>query len=147
MALSLFNMVSPKDPYWDHCFSCCTLLLSAILFKICLSKTELGRLQLIQYTLGHVVANIKRHEQITPTLQSLHWLRIQERITYKIVSWWCPRYSKTIISLQSPYHSASSLRQTFQTHHSLPSCSHIQLNYPEPVVQILGSYTDSETFC
>jgi hypothetical protein len=51
-----------------------------------LPKTELGRLQLIQNALGRVVANTKLHDHITPTLQSLHWLKIQERITYKIVS-------------------------------------------------------------
>ena len=46
---------------------------------------ELGRYQLIQYTLGRVIANTKRPDNITPTLHSLHWLKIQERITYKIV--------------------------------------------------------------
>jgi hypothetical protein len=51
-----------------------------------LPKTELGRLQHIQNALGRVVANTKRRDHITPTLQSLHWLKIQERITYKIAS-------------------------------------------------------------
>ena len=32
--LFLFHMVSPRDPYWDHWVSCCTLLLSAILCKL-----------------------------------------------------------------------------------------------------------------
>ena len=34
LALSQFHMVSSRDSYWDHCFSCCTLLLWAIMFKI-----------------------------------------------------------------------------------------------------------------
>ena len=53
---------------------------------LALSKTELSCLQLIQNALGHVVANTKRHEHITPSLQSRHWLKTRERITYKIVA-------------------------------------------------------------
>ena len=32
--LSQFHMVSPRDPYWDHCFSCCTPLICVILFML-----------------------------------------------------------------------------------------------------------------
>jgi hypothetical protein len=51
-----------------------------------LPKVELHRLQHIQNALARVVANKKRRDHITPTLQSLHWLKIQERITYKVAS-------------------------------------------------------------
>ena len=89
-----------------------------------LSKTELGRLQLIENVLGHVVANTKRHEHITHILQSLHWFKIQERITCKTVSVTYDVLGKAIISLQSPYHSASLLHQIFETHHSTVLQSH-----------------------
>ena len=41
-----------------------------------LYKIKLGHLKLIQNALGHVIANNKCHDHITPTLQSLHWLKI-----------------------------------------------------------------------
>ena len=51
-----------------------------------LPKSEINRLQNIQNTLARVVANKRRHDHISPTLESLHWLRIPERIDYKILS-------------------------------------------------------------
>jgi hypothetical protein len=51
-----------------------------------LPKNELNRLQQIQNTLARTVANAKHHDHITPILQSLHWLKIQERIHYKVIS-------------------------------------------------------------
>lgn len=51
-----------------------------------LPKNELNRIQQIQNTLARVVSKSSRHDHITPTLQSLHWLKIQERITFKVAS-------------------------------------------------------------
>ena len=51
-----------------------------------LPKAEINRLQIIQNTLARTVANLKRGDHITPTLQSLHWLKINERISYKLLS-------------------------------------------------------------
>ena len=51
-----------------------------------LPKSQLNRLQNIQNALARVVANKRRHEHISPTLESLHWLKIPERIDYKILS-------------------------------------------------------------
>jgi len=80
-----------------------------------LPKTELGRLQHIQNALGRVVANTKRHDHITPTLQSLHWLKIQERITYKIISVTYdvlatakPSYLSSLLTIQSARSTRSS---------------------------------------
>ena len=49
-------------------------------------KSEINRLQNIQNALARVIANKRRHDHITPTLESLHWLKIPERIDYKILS-------------------------------------------------------------
>ena len=72
-----------------------------------LPKTELNRLQQIQNTLARVVSNSKRHDHITPTLQSLHWLKMSERITFKIASITYsvlhtsqPQYLSRLITLQ-----------------------------------------------
>ena len=85
--------------------------------------TELGRLQLIQNALGRVVANTKRYDHITPTLQSLHWLKSQERITYKIVS-----VAYDVLATAKPSYLSSLL--TIQTAHSTRSSKLITLYRP-----------------
>jgi len=74
-----------------------------------LPKSELNRLQNIQNTLARVVANKRRQEHITPTLKSLHWLRIPERINYKVLSLTYtiletskPAYLSSLLTLQPP---------------------------------------------
>ena len=44
------------------------------------------RLQTIQYTLARAVTKTPKHHHITPVLKSLHWLKVPQRIHYKIVS-------------------------------------------------------------
>ena len=51
-----------------------------------LPSCELDRLQLIQNTLARTVCNTRRFTHITPALKSLHWLKIRERIAYKVIS-------------------------------------------------------------
>src|SRR3989441_11277634 len=56
-------------------------------FKHCLSHTSLHRLQLVQNALARVVVpTVRRSHHISPTLRSLHWLHIPQRITFKIAS-------------------------------------------------------------
>ena len=80
-----------------------------------LPKTELNRLQNIQNALARAVANQRRNEHITPTLQSLHWLKIPERIHYKVLSITYnvlssskPAYLSKLLSLQSARSTRSS---------------------------------------
>ena len=47
---------------------------------------QLARLQLIQNNLARVVCKIPKHHHITPHLRSLHWLKIPQRIHYKLLS-------------------------------------------------------------
>jgi hypothetical protein len=47
---------------------------------------QIDRLQSIQNCLARTVCRTSKFSHITPTLQSLHWLRVKQRIEYKIVS-------------------------------------------------------------
>ena len=48
------------------------------------SKYSLDKLQKIQNMACRVVVNIRKYDSITPHLKNLHWLKINERIEYKI---------------------------------------------------------------
>ena len=51
--------------------------------------TQIKRLQQIQNALAHAVPrtpSTPKHSRITPTLKSLHWLKIEQCIQFKIVS-------------------------------------------------------------
>ena len=50
-----------------------------------LESTQLRRLQLIQNSLARAVTRTPMHHHITPILKSLHWLKIQERIHFKVL--------------------------------------------------------------
>ncbi len=51
-----------------------------------LPSFRLNRLQLIQNAAARAISNRCKYEHITPVLKSLHWLKIRERIQYKIIS-------------------------------------------------------------
>ena len=51
-----------------------------------LPDCEINRLQFIQNSLARAVTQSSRFAHITPVLKSLHWLKIKERILYKIIS-------------------------------------------------------------
>jgi len=72
-----------------------------------LDSTQLKRLQLIQNSLARAVTRTPRHHHITPILKSLHWLKIPERIHYKVLSLTynslqCsqPRYLRELFTIQ-----------------------------------------------
>jgi exonuclease III len=47
---------------------------------------QIDRIQLIQNCLARAVCRTSKFSHITPTLRSLHWLKVRERIEYKILS-------------------------------------------------------------
>src|SRR6218665_2836966 len=53
---------------------------------IAVKSTQIQRLQLIQNSLARAVTRTPRHHHITPVLKSLHWLKIPERIHFKVLS-------------------------------------------------------------
>ena len=57
---------------------------NAILYG--LPKVLLNRLQLVQNRAARIVTVTKKYEHITPSLIDLHWLPVEYRIIYKILS-------------------------------------------------------------
>ena len=48
------------------------------------TTANINKLQRIQNTLARVVTGTRRYDHITPVLADLHWLKIADRITFKI---------------------------------------------------------------
>ncbi len=48
-------------------------------------KFQLMKLQRIQNAAARLVRNVGKFEHITPVLKDLHWLKIEQRIEYKII--------------------------------------------------------------
>ena len=71
-----------------------------------LPKFQITRLQQIQNSLARAVVKAPKSSHITPILQSLHWLKINERIddkllsfTYKVLTTTQPSYLYNLICL------------------------------------------------
>ena len=47
---------------------------------------HITKLQVIQNNMARAVTSKRKFDHITPTLRSLHWLKIKQRIQYKIIS-------------------------------------------------------------
>jgi len=79
-------------PYLDSTTEC-TIATSIVHSKLgyCnslyynLPKSQITRLQLIQNSLARAVVKAPKSCHITPVLRSLHWLKITERIEYKLL--------------------------------------------------------------
>ena len=73
------------------------------------SLTNINKFQRIQNSLARVVTGARRYDHITPVLADLHWLKIQDRITFKIaivtfkaVTTNKPAYLAEFISFHTP---------------------------------------------
>src|SRR5688572_7875440 len=80
-----------------------------------LESTQLKRLQLIQNSLARAVTRTPKHHHITPILKSLHWVKIPERIHFKVLSltynslqYSQPRYLRDLFTIQSTRSTRSS---------------------------------------
>ena len=51
-----------------------------------LPNCQLNRLQQIQNSLARAVVKAPKSTYITPILKSLHWVKVNERIEYKLLS-------------------------------------------------------------
>ena len=49
------------------------------------AQYQLDKLQHIQNMACHVVTNLRKYDHITVSMRNLHWLRIRDRITFKVV--------------------------------------------------------------
>jgi len=84
----------------------------------CLSKKELGRLQIVQNSAARLLTRTNRTAHVTPLLKSLHWLPVASRIKFKILvltfralHGQAPGYMTGLIQ---PYTSVRSLRSSGQ---------------------------------
>ena len=89
-----------------------------------LPATQIARLQRIQNKAARLVTMSRKDEHITPVLQSLHWLPMSQRITFKlmVLVYKClhglaPNY---LCSLLKRYARDSRLRQVHSTILSVP---------------------------
>ena len=49
-----------------------------------ISKGNMNKLQQVQNSAARVVSNTRKYDHITPELKELHWLKIEQRIIFKI---------------------------------------------------------------
>jgi hypothetical protein len=77
--------------------------------KHCLSAGTIEKLQRVQNCAARVITGVRRSDHITPVLNVLHWLRISERIEYKVLllAYKClhnsaPEYLKTLLTVYQP---------------------------------------------
>jgi hypothetical protein len=49
-----------------------------------MTKSNIAKLQRVQNTLARTVLRLRKYDHITPALNDLHWLPIEQRITYKL---------------------------------------------------------------
>ena len=82
------------------------------------SKSNIARLQCVTNTLARVVLHRGKHQHIKPALAELHWLPINERITfkiatltYKIKTTGHPIYLRNLLPDYEPVQELSSRRQ------------------------------------
>lgn len=73
------------------------------------SQCALACLQVVQNDAARLITGIKKRENISPALMSLHWLTVKYNITLKIILYVfkAPQY---IIELISPYYNTWCLR-------------------------------------
>lgn len=91
---------------------------NSLLFN--LPSASLAKLQRVLNTAARMVSRTKRFEPITPVLQDLHWLKIQERIkfkllviTFKALQGQAPAYIKELLVPYIPPRSLRSLNENF----------------------------------
>jgi len=86
-----------------------------------LPQSEIKKLQNIQISLARAVTRTPKSSHITPVLKSLHWLKINERIKYKLLS----LTYKVLTTSQPQYLHDSISVQPCQNTHSSSMVAHL----------------------
>src|SRR6218665_710360 len=80
-----------------------------------IKSSQIKRLQAMQNALSPAVTKTPKHHRMTPVLKSLHWLKIPQRIHYKIASLTYntlqtsePSYIRQLLTIQPPGSTRSS---------------------------------------
>ena len=104
-ALSLTSVQPTSLAHHSYIQSSITATHCTMVFQ----KPQLTHLQHIQNSLAHAVVAAPRFSDPDQILQSLHWLKVQERIEYKVISTTykvlqssSPHYLRDIITIQAP---------------------------------------------
>ena len=92
-----------------------------------MTQTQVQRLQRVQNTAARIVLRKKKFDHATPMLKTLHWLPVESRLDYKVLSlaFECfnqtaPEYLSELVPLHQPQRS---LRSASQCRLQLPSVS------------------------
>ena len=83
-----------------------------------MSDGNFSKLQRIQNTLARVVVRKRKFEHVTPSLKELHWLPIQQRVSFKIAT-----LTYTILHTREPAY-LFELLQRYQPIRTFRSSSH-----------------------
>ncbi len=75
----LRNMLSVSDAFMTSRLDYCNALLGGC------PASSINKLQIVQNAAARVLTRSRKYDHITPILQSLHWLPIKFRISYKIL--------------------------------------------------------------
>lgn len=95
----------------------------------------LSRLQSVLNAAARLVCSKRRHEHITPVLQELHWLRVPERVTFKL----CSFVYRSLDGTAPPYISELIRRSTeFESRRRLRSADTRELIVPSARRKTLG---------
>ena len=113
-----------------------------------LPNYQLNRLQQIQNSL---VCAVVKSSHITPILKSLHWLKVNERIeykllslTYKVLTTSQPNYINNLISVQPPRSTRSSSVVTLSRP---PTISSLKITDRSFTLCITPSVESTDSFC
>ena len=107
--------------------------------------TQIKRLQHIQNELACAVTRTPKHFHISPVLKSLHWLKVEQRIQYKIITHNLlhitePKYLHKLINIKPPSRTRSS------DHLSFPSTSFHQAQVCRSIIpQLLSPLMELST--
>ena len=92
-----------------------------------LPKSKIKRLQKVMKCAARLIFRISKHEHITPYLEKLHWLPVEDRITFKVltITHRCvfktgPVYLNSLVSLYKPSRDLSSLNTNVLEKPKLP---------------------------
>ena len=98
-----------------------------------LPASQLHRFQIIQNALARALSRTPLHFPISPVLHSLHWLKIEQRIQYKIIS-----------MTQNLLHSATHfyLYRLLNTQPTRPTCSSNCLSLVHPKLTFRLKFSD-----
>ena len=82
-----------------------------------ISQSSLSRLQLVQNAAARLLTNTNRHVQITPVLNSLHWLPVLHSIDFKLLfvfkalNGLAPSYLSELLTVRNPGRALRSINQ------------------------------------